>query len=54
MNTIQSLRDALAKHALYLRTRREIAALPADLAIEDMGLVPFDAKEIAWRAVYGD
>ena len=49
----ETLRDALAKRAIYRRTVREIEALPVDLAIEDMGLNPYEAKEIARRAVYG-
>ena len=53
MTTMQTLRDALSKHALYLKTRREIAALPTERAIEDLGLNPYDAKQIARRAVYG-
>jgi uncharacterized protein YjiS (DUF1127 family) len=53
MSTYMTLRDAMAKRALYRRTVRELSALPRDLAIEDMGLNPFDAREIARRAVYG-
>jgi uncharacterized protein YjiS (DUF1127 family) len=53
MTAFESLRDALAKRALYHRTVREIEALPAELAIEDMGLNPYDAKAIAREAVYG-
>lgn len=53
MTAIRSLKNAFAKHALYVRTKREIEALPADFAIEDLGLNPYDAKEIARRAVYG-
>lgn len=54
MAAYNSIRDALAKRALYIRTKRELEALPASIAIEDMGLSPFDPKEIARRAVYGD
>ena len=53
MTAYTTLRDAIVKRALYNRTKREIAALPVELAIEDMGLNPFDAKEIAHTAVYG-
>lgn len=53
MTTLNTLRNALAKRALYRRTVREIEALPVELAIEDMGLNPYDAKAIARAAVYG-
>ncbi|GKY87962.1 hypothetical protein [Sinisalibacter aestuarii] len=53
MAAIETIRDAIAKRALYHRTVREIEALPTELAIEDMGLNPYDAKAIARAAVYG-
>ncbi|SLN12125.1 hypothetical protein [Pseudooctadecabacter jejudonensis] len=53
MTMFTTLRDRLAKRAAYNRTRAEIARLPHDLAVEDLGLCPGDAKEIAARAVYG-
>ncbi len=53
MTAFDSIRDALAKRALYRKTVREIEALPFDLAIDDMGINPYDAKEIARKAVYG-
>lgn len=53
MNMMKSLQDRIAKRAAYLRTRHEIANLPVELAIEDLGLSPYDADEIASRAVYG-
>ncbi len=53
MTAFESIRDALAKRALYHRTIREIESLPTDLAIEDLGLNPADAKTIARAAVYG-
>jgi uncharacterized protein YjiS (DUF1127 family) len=53
MAAYNTIREALAKRALYLQTKRELEALPNDLAIEDLGLTPFDPKEIARRAVYG-
>jgi len=53
MTTIKTLKEALAKRAEYIRTLREIEALPATRAIEDLGLNPYDAKAIARRAVYG-
>ncbi|GGD34502.1 hypothetical protein [Sinisalibacter lacisalsi] len=53
MTAYEKIREIIAKRALYHKTRREIEALPVDLAIEDMGLNPYDAKAIARRAVYG-
>jgi len=53
MTAFTSLRLALAKHAAYRRTRRELANLPLDLAIHDLGIYPGDADLIARRAVYG-
>ncbi|WP_292021129.1 hypothetical protein [Maritimibacter sp. UBA3975] len=53
MTAYTKMKTALAKRAHYNRTRRAIAALPTDLAIEDLGLNPYDAKTIARRAVYG-
>ncbi|MGR3363721.1 MAG: hypothetical protein ACU0CY_06010 [Maritimibacter harenae] len=53
MAAYTKLRTALAKRAQYTRTRRALAALPPELAIEDLGLNPYDAKTIARRAVYG-
>ena len=42
-----TLGDHFAKHAAYTRTRREIANLPTELAIEDLGIFPSDADKIA-------
>ena len=53
MTLMTSLRDRLAKRAAYNRTRRELANLPADLAVEDLGFHPSEARAIATRAVYG-
>ena len=53
MTTISAIREAIAKRALYNRTVREIEALPIELAIEDLGIYPADAKSIAHAAVYG-
>jgi len=53
MTLINTLRDRLAKRAAYNTTRRELAAVPANIAIEDLGFYPGDAKAIAARAVYG-
>lgn len=53
MKSLESLRRALAKRAAYHRTVREIRALPVELAIEDMGIDPYNARRIAHTAVYG-
>ena len=53
MSMFTTLRTTLAKRAAYQRTRREIANLPAEFAIEDLGLNPSDANAIASKAVYG-
>ena len=52
MTLINTLRDRLAKRAAYQRTRFEIAKLPIELAVEDLGIYPGDADKIAMRAVY--
>ena len=53
MTIINTLRDRIAKRAAYNRTRHEIANLPTELAVTDLGLFPSDADAIAARAVYG-
>lgn len=53
MTAYTKLKSVLTQHANYRRTRRAIEALPTELAIEDLGLNPYDAKSIARRAVYG-
>jgi uncharacterized protein YjiS (DUF1127 family) len=54
MTTILAqIRDAARKRALYNATVAEIAALPVELAVEDLGIWPGDAHRIASRAVYG-
>lgn len=53
MTLMTNLRDRLAKRAAYARTRHEIASLPRELAIEDLGIYPGDADKIATKAVYG-
>ena len=52
MTAFNNLRDAVAKRALYLKTKREIEALPLDVAL-DIGLDKANAKSIARSAVYG-
>ncbi|MCU0909465.1 MAG: hypothetical protein MUF73_19015 [Rhodobacteraceae bacterium] len=54
MTTILAqIRDAARKRALYNATVAEIAGLPAELAVEDLGIWPGDAHSIARQAVYG-
>ncbi len=52
MNMMKTLRTRLEKRAAYNRTRDAIAALPVELAVEDLGIYPADADKIAMRAVY--
>ncbi|MGR3484719.1 MAG: hypothetical protein ACU0BF_05190 [Paracoccaceae bacterium] len=52
MTTITFLRDRLAKRAAYRRTRRELASMPLDVAL-DLGLFREDADKLARQAVYG-
>ncbi|MBT8411947.1 MAG: hypothetical protein KJP02_09140 [Octadecabacter sp.] len=53
MTLITTLRTSIAKRAAYRRTRYELANLPTELAIEDLGIYPGDADKIAARVVYG-
>jgi len=53
MTTLVTIREAIAKRAAYNRTIREIKALPTELAVEDLGIYPADARSIARAAVYG-
>lgn len=53
MTMFTDIRDRLAKRAAYNRTRHELANLPTELAIQDLGIFPSDADKIARRAVYG-
>jgi hypothetical protein len=52
MSVITNLKDAVAKRAMYRRTRDEIAQLPLDIAL-DLNIFPGDAERIAYEAVYG-
>ena len=52
MKLIETLKAAAANHALYRRTRDEIARMPRDVAL-DLGIFPEDADRIAWAAIYG-
>ncbi|MDB4052929.1 hypothetical protein N9499_03120 [Octadecabacter sp.] len=50
---INALRNSLAKRAAYNRTYFEIVNLPTEIAVEDLGISPGDARKIATLAVYG-
>jgi hypothetical protein len=52
MNIISQFKDAVAKRALYVKTRDEIAQMPLDVAL-DLDIYPGDAERIAYAAVYG-
>jgi hypothetical protein len=49
---IDSLREAAALRAAYVRTRDEIARMPRDIAL-DLDIYPGDAERLARAAVYG-
>ena len=49
---IAQLRSAAEKHAMYRRTRDEIAGMPRRVAL-DLGIFPEDAEIIARKAVWG-
>jgi hypothetical protein len=52
MTMIAQLKDAMAKRAMYVKTRDEIAQMPLDVAL-DLDIYPGDAERIAYQAVYG-
>ncbi len=52
MTVITNFRTAVQKRAAYLRTRRELANLPIDIAL-DLDIYSADADRIAREAVYG-
>lgn len=51
-NYFAAYRAYAAKHALYRRTRDEIARLSQSEAL-DLGIYPGDAERIARQAVWG-
>lgn len=53
MTMLSTFRSAVQRRAAYLRTKREIANLPVEFAVEDLGIYPGDAEKIAAKAVYG-
>ncbi|KAF0674800.1 hypothetical protein [Profundibacterium mesophilum] len=52
MTFLDRLHQRARQRGEYERTRREIAALPRDVAL-DLDIYPGDAHRIAWKAVYG-
>ena len=52
MGFFTNLRDAADRRRRYNQTRREIARLPLDVAL-DLDIYPGDAEKIARQAVYG-
>lgn len=50
---IEQIRIAARQRAAYNRTVAELSAMPVELAVEDLGIFPGDARQIARRAVYG-
>lgn len=49
---LDQIRSAAARRAAYVRTVRELRALPLDTAL-DLDIYPGDAERIARHAVYG-
>lgn len=52
MSYLNALQTRLQQRAAYERTKREIRAMPLDVAL-DLGIHREDARKIAARAVYG-
>ena len=52
LTLVRQLHAAAQAHARYRQTRRAIARLPLDVAL-DLALYPGDADRIARLAVYG-
>jgi uncharacterized protein YjiS (DUF1127 family) len=52
MSMMNNFRAALAKRALYVRTRNDIRDMSRETG-HDLGIFVDDADQIAWRAVYG-
>ena len=52
MTIYNKMKTAFKKHARYINTKREIEALPLDVAL-DLGIFREDARKIARQAVYG-
>lgn len=52
MTVLNTVRTAVQKRAIYLRTKHELQNMPQETAI-DLGLFKEDAGKNAYRAVYG-
>ena len=52
LSVYDMLRTSARTYGAYLRTKREIANLPLDVAL-DLDIYPADARRIAHDAVYG-
>lgn len=52
LTLISRLKKMANDHALYTKTRNEIAQLPNDIAL-DIGIYPGDADAIARKTVWG-
>ncbi|MBU2360558.1 hypothetical protein [Loktanella sp. M215] len=52
MTLIETIRQTIAKRAVYARTKAEIESMPLDVAL-DLNIHRDDAAKIAWQAVYG-
>jgi hypothetical protein len=52
MSLVNSLRDAVQKRVIFVRTRNAIRDLPLETAL-DLDIYAGDADRIARKAVYG-
>jgi uncharacterized protein YjiS (DUF1127 family) len=52
MTLFSTIREALSKHAAYVRTRNEIREMPLSIAL-DLGIYRGDADVMARAAIYG-
>ena len=52
MKLISTIREALQKHAAYIRTRNEIRDMPLEIAL-DLNIYRGDADALARQAIYG-
>ncbi len=51
--TIDTIRAARAKRAVYLRTMRELEAL-SDRDLADLGISRLSIEDLAWKHAYGE
>jgi hypothetical protein len=52
MTVVTNIRTAVQKRIAYMRTRKALANLPLDVAL-DLDIYPGDAARIASKAIYG-